>query len=121
VIALGNILIGIGTVLDMVLGLVLILVIARAILSWVNPDPYNPIVRFLMASTEPFLRPLRRYIPAFGGIDFTPIILLVLIYFLRLALAQTLIEYGQSMKHTGLLGSAPEIHFQHENEIQPTA
>ena len=95
-----NLLQGIGVVLDMVLGVMIFVLIARAVISWVNPDPYNPIVRFLTASTEPLLKPLRRFIPLIGGgIDITPIVLLVVFYFLKVFLVQTLLDYSVQMKH----------------------
>jgi YggT family protein len=60
-------------------------IIARAILSWVNADPYNPIVRFLVLSTEPVLRPFRRLVPPekLGGLDLSPLIVIVLLQFLK--------------------------------------
>ncbi len=98
-IILGNFLAGIALVLEMILSMVIFLVIARAILSWVSPDPYNPIVRFLTASTDPLLRPLRRYIPPLGGtLDLTPIILLMILYFLQTFLVQTLRDYAQVIR-----------------------
>jgi YggT family protein len=67
------------------------IVIIRALISWVNPDPYNPIVRFLVSITEPILRFIRRKIPAyFGGMDFSPVILLFVIYVLRVFLSRYL-------------------------------
>jgi YggT family protein len=78
-------------ILDMVIWAYMLIVIARAVLSWVNPDPYNPIVRFLYNATEPALYRLRRAIPAFGGgIDFTPMILILILYFLKAFLVPTL-------------------------------
>jgi YggT family protein len=60
------------------------IVIARAILSWVNPDPYNPIVRFIHNVTEPVLYRIRAKIPvSFGGIDFSPIIVILGVIFLQ--------------------------------------
>lgn len=98
-IILGNVLYGIATVLDMLLTMVVFLVIARAVISWVNPDPFNPVVRFLNSSTDPLLRPLRRVIPLIGGaIDITPIVLLLILYFLKAALVNTLIDYSQLLK-----------------------
>ena len=98
-----NVLAGIATVLDMLLGMVIFLVIARAIISWVNPDPYNPLVRFLNSSTEPMLKPFRRYIPLIGGtIDITPIVLLLTLYFLKAALVTTLLDYSFKMKRDAL-------------------
>jgi YggT family protein len=99
VIILGNFLIALGNLLSFVLGFLIFVVIGRAIISWVSPDPYNPIVRFLTLSTEPFLRPLRRVIPMVGsGIDLTPLVLLALVYFLQSFLAQTILDYGVRLK-----------------------
>ncbi len=78
-------------ILDVALYAYMLLIIARALLSWVNPDPYNPIVRFLYNVTEPALYRIRKLIPAYiGGIDFTPMILLLVIYFLKAFLVPTL-------------------------------
>jgi YggT family protein len=75
------------------------IIIARAVISWVNPDPYNPIVRFLYNATEPVLYRLRRSIPVHaGGIDFSPIIVLIIIYFLQLLLVQSLYDLARSIK-----------------------
>lgn len=58
------------------------IVVARAILSWVNPDPYNPIVRFLYNATEPVLQRLRQLLPLrVGGLDFTPMVLIFVLFF----------------------------------------
>jgi YggT family protein len=82
---LGNFLIAVATVIDYVLILFMFIVIARAVLSWVSPDPYNPIVRFIHNVTEPVLYQIRRRLPVmFGGIDFSPIIVLLVIIFLRI-------------------------------------
>jgi len=98
-IAIANILFGLGQVLDLLLTTFLILLFVRAIISWVNPDPYNPIVRFLIASTDPILRPIQKIIPPIGGgFDLSPLIALLIIYFLKAALAQTLIDYALQMK-----------------------
>ena len=65
------------------------ILIARALISWVNPDPYNPIVQFLRMVTDPVLRFLRRFIPPIGGaIDFTPVIVIFVIYFIIQLLSQ---------------------------------
>ncbi|MBI5017057.1 MAG: YggT family protein [Deltaproteobacteria bacterium] len=79
-----NFLMGVAQVLNVALSLCLWLVVARAILSWVNPDPYNPIVRFLRRSTDPVLSWIRRKIPVvYGGIDFSPLLVILVIYFLK--------------------------------------
>ena len=59
------------------------IIIARAIISWVSPDPYNPVVRFLYRATEPVLRPIRERMPLLGGLDLSPMVALLAIYFLR--------------------------------------
>jgi YggT family protein len=77
-----------GALVDVILMLLNILqwlIIIAALVSWVSPDPRNPIVRFLYASTEPILRPFRRILPPrrTGNIDFSPILVILLIFFLR--------------------------------------
>jgi len=94
-IALRHLLDAIATVLDLALNIYMWLIIARALLSWVNPDPYNPIVRFLYNVTEPVLRFLRRRVPVvFGGLDLSPLIVIAVIMFLRIFLVQTLRDYA---------------------------
>lgn len=90
---LSNFLVAIGKILDIGLSLYMWIIVARAVISWVNPDPFNPIVRFLNAVTEPVLYQVRRRIPLFfGGIDFTPILIILVIYFLKSFLVKSLIE-----------------------------
>jgi len=60
------------------------IIIARAIVSWVSPDPSNPIVRFLHRVTEPVLRPVRERLPTYQiGLDFSPMIVILVLYFLK--------------------------------------
>lgn len=74
----------VASVLGVVINIVIFLVIGRAIISWVNADPSNPIVRFLHDATEPVLRPIRRIVPPVGpGIDLSPIIVLLGMLFLQ--------------------------------------
>ena len=54
-------------------------VLIRVILSWLNPNPFNPIVRFIYVVTEPVLAPVRRVLPPIGGLDFSPIVVFVVI------------------------------------------
>ncbi len=71
-------------VVDLLLNVYIYLIIGRAIISWVNPDPYNPIVNFLYTATEPVMRIARKIIPPIGGtLDISPIIVLLLIYLLK--------------------------------------
>ena len=69
------------------------IIVIRAMISWVSPDPYNPIVRFLYRVTEPVLRPVRRILPIRGmGIDLSPLIVILIIYVLRIFLVKALIQ-----------------------------
>lgn len=88
-----NFLTAIAKVLDVVLSIFMWVVIARAILSWVSPDPYNPIVRFIHNITEPVLHQIRKRVPLnFGGIDFSPIIVLLAVIFLQQFVVQSLYD-----------------------------
>jgi YggT family protein len=90
---LSNFIIALARVLDIGLSLYMWIIIAQAVISWVNPDPYNPIVRFLHSVTEPVLYNIRRLIPVyFGGLDFSPIIAILVIIFLKTFLVQSLIQ-----------------------------
>jgi len=87
-----------GTVADYALLFFMWIVIARAILSWVSPDPYNPIVRFVHNVTEPVLYPIRRRLPlGFRGIDFSPVIVLLAIIFLRAFLVSSLMRMAANL------------------------
>ena len=97
-IVLSNFLIGVGMILNTVLNLYFWVVIASAVLTWVNPDPYNPIVRFLRGATEPVYYRIRRVLPLnFGGIDFTPLIVLLAIQFLQIFVVNTLYQIAGGM------------------------
>ncbi len=67
-------------------------IIIRALMTWLRPDPSNPVYRFLVEITEPVLAPLRRYIPPMGGLDFTPLIALVLLSLLERLLILVLVR-----------------------------
>ncbi|AFM23061.1 YggT family protein [Desulfomonile tiedjei] len=85
-------------VLDIVLEIYMYIVIVSALISWVNPDPYNPIVRFLYSVTEPVFSWVRRILPFPAmGIDFSPIIVLLVIFFLRQFLVRTLLQIAGSV------------------------
>jgi YggT family protein len=81
-------------VINIVLTMILWVVIAAALISWVSPDPRNPIVQFLYRVTEPILRPFRKILPPrrTGGIDFSPLLLILLIYFIKILLARLLLS-----------------------------
>ena len=91
----GDLLISIATIIDYLLGFYKWVVIIAALLSWVNPDPYNPIVRFLYSVTEPVFRPIRRLIGyRLGPIDISPIIVILAIIFIQSFLVRTIIKVG---------------------------
>src|SRR4030065_1190527 len=96
---LGNLLLSITQVLDIILNIYTWIIIIAALISWVNPDPYNPIVRFLYSVTEPVLRHVRRLFRlGFAGIDISPVIVIFIIYFIRRFLITSLIEMALKMK-----------------------
>ncbi len=87
----GNFLAALAEVIDIVLTLYMYVIIIRALISWVNPDPYNTIVQILYKMTEPVLAPLRRLVPPWKlGIDFSPLIAILIIIFLQRFLVATL-------------------------------
>lgn len=93
-----NLFVALATILHIVLNTYMWVLIIRALLSWVNPDPYNPIVRFLYSITDPVLYAVRRRLPAsFGGIDFSPMIVILVIVFLDNFLVRTLSEAAVRM------------------------
>ena len=95
-----NFLIAAAKILDIVLTILYWLILIRALISWVNPDPYNPIVQFLYKTTEPILYPIRRFLPL-GlrfGIDISPIIAFLAIMFLKSFLVRTLIDLALKLK-----------------------
>ena len=74
------------TAIGMILSFFTFAIFISIILSWVNPDPYNPIVMILHQLTEPLLGPARKLLPPMGGIDFSPMIVLVLLYGIKIFL-----------------------------------
>jgi YggT family protein len=96
--ALRNLIEALAYILNMALTIYMWVIIARAILSWVNPDPYNPIVRFLYNITEPVLWWVRRRVPLiFGGLDLSPLLILLAIVFLQRFLVSTLFDLAQRL------------------------
>ncbi len=86
----GNFLLAVSVVLNYGLTIYMWIIIINALLSWVNPDPYNPIVRFLYRASEPVLRPIRRTIGVGLGLDISPLIAILGIWFIKLFLVQSL-------------------------------
>ena len=95
---LGYFLMAVAKVIDIALLFFMWIVVARAVLSWVSPDPYNPIVRFIYTATEPVLYRIRSIIPiGFGGIDFSPIIVFLGIVFLRTFVVSSLFRLSSAL------------------------
>lgn len=94
---LGNFLKAAAVVIDYGLTIFMWVVIARAILSWVNPDPYNPIVRFIYNVTEPILYPIRSRIPFGAGIDISPIIVILGVIFLQHFVVDSLMRLSMTL------------------------
>jgi YggT family protein len=94
-----NLIDALATLLKIVLDIYFWIIIARAIVSWVNPDPYNPIVRFLYRVTEPVLRPIRNRLPTYSiGLDLSPLIVLLVIYFLEAFAVRSLRELALTLR-----------------------
>jgi len=85
-----NLLNALAIILSWALTIYMWIIIIRALISWVNPDPYNPIVQFLYNVTEPVLYPIRKRLPYMGGIDLSPLIVLLIIIFLQSFLVATI-------------------------------
>ena len=103
-ILLANILSGLGQALHVLIWYFIIVVTIRAVISWANPDPMNPMVRFLAASTDPVLLPMRRFIPNLGPVDITPLIFFAFLIFLDAALVGSLLEYSIALRREALGG-----------------
>lgn len=94
-----NFLNAIAYILEFSLNIYMYIIIARAILSWVNPDPYNPIVNFLYRATDPVLDRVRRMLPDMGGLDLSPMIVLLVIFFLQKFLVSSIFELVNRLKY----------------------
>ena len=97
---LGNILMGLGAALQWIFRLYTWILIARAVISWVNADPRNPIVQFLHSATDPLLRVVRRMLPSnlrYFPIDVAFLVLFAIALFCEFAIAQTVFDIGARM------------------------
>lgn len=94
-----NLITAIAEVISLILNFYMWVIIIRALISWVNPDPYNPIVQFLYKITEPVLQPIRRLIPVYNlGIDLSPLIVILVLIFLRSFLVASLYQLALRMQ-----------------------
>ncbi len=94
---MSNFLRALAGVVDIVLSIFYWLILIRALISWVNPDPYNTIVQFLYRATEPVLQPIRRLLPRMG-IDISPIIAFLAIIFLKGFIVATLLDLSYQLR-----------------------
>ncbi len=95
---LSNFLLAIARLLNFILSAYIWIVIGRAVISWVNADPYNPIVRFLVQATEPLLARIRRVLPVMGGLDLSPMVLILAVVFLQSFLVPTLQQLAMTLR-----------------------
>jgi len=97
---ISNFLVAVTHVLDVLMTILYWLILIRALISWVSPDPYNPIVQFLYKTTEPILYPIRKILPLSlrFGIDISPIIAFLAIMFLKSFLVNTLLDLAMRLK-----------------------
>lgn len=95
----GNFLDAVARVLDIALTAYYWIIIVRALVSWVNPDPRNPLVQFLQRATEPVLAPIRRWLPTWRwGIDFSPLVAILVVIFVQQFLVRSLGELAWRMR-----------------------
>ena len=94
----GNFIKAIADLLNFVLSAYIWIIIARAVISWVNADPYNPVVRFLHQVTDPLLGRIRRFVPVMGGFDLSPMVLILGVIFLQSFLVPTLRQIAAGLQ-----------------------
>ncbi len=80
---LTKVIMALAKTVDMALRIYIWVIIIGAIISWVNPSPYHPVVQTINRLTEPVLRPIRRVIPPIGGLDFSPVVAIFIVYLLQ--------------------------------------
>ena len=95
---IGNFLISFAHLVEALITILYWLILVRAVISWVNPDPFNPIVQFLYRVTDPILAPIRKFLPSLGPIDISPVVAFFILYFLKLFLVSTLVDLGMKLK-----------------------
>ncbi|RPI03211.1 MAG: YggT family protein [Calditrichaeota bacterium] len=84
----------ISNLLHILLTLYVYMIIARAVISWLNPDPTHPAVRFLHRITEPLLAPVRKLLPPIVGLDLSPVLIIMAIYLIDRILVSTLRSFA---------------------------
>lgn len=87
-----NFILALAHLLDSLISIYILILIVRAIMSWFNPNSYHPVVQFLYRITEPVLSFVRRYLPVMGGFDLSPLVVILVLYFLQNFLVKSLFE-----------------------------
>ncbi|MDP8292596.1 MAG: YggT family protein [Candidatus Orphnella occulta] len=96
---IGNLLLSIARLLDIIITLLYWIIIIRSLISWVNPDPFNPIVQFLQRTTDPILAPIRRVFKMqFWAVDISPIIAVLCLLFIQSFLVRTLTDFALKLR-----------------------
>jgi YggT family protein len=95
---LSNLILAVARLAELVLWVYFWMLLARVVLSWVSPDPSNPLVRFLYRATEPVLRPVRERLPITMGLDLSPMVVMLAIYFLQTFLVSSLRDLAFSLR-----------------------
>ena len=95
----GDFIVAVAVVIDKLLSAYMLVVIVRALLSWVRPDPYNPVVRFINGLVDPVAYRISRVIPTrIGMVDISPIILIALIWFAQSFLVRVIMDVGARLR-----------------------
>ncbi len=87
-----------ATLIDYILTIYVWIIIIRALITWVSPDPGNPVVQMLYRITDPVINPVRRRMPEFGGMDFSPLIVILAIFFLQNFVIRSLFDLARMMR-----------------------
>ncbi len=96
---LGNFLVALGKTLGIGIKIYMFLVILSAVSTWFTVDPFHPIIRFLRGTTEPVFSRIRRFLPPIGFVDISPLLVILILYFLLQFLPPTLIKAGGSLQN----------------------
>ena len=91
---LGNFLIAIGRVLHIVIYFFYFVIIIAAVLSWLRPNPYHPVINIIYRLSDIIVNPIRRFVPPLGFVDISPFITLLILYFIDLFIVRSIIQLG---------------------------
>ena len=94
---ISNFLVSLANIIDLILTMFYWFILIRALISWVSPDPFNPVVQFLYRTTDPILNPIRRLMPEMA-IDISPIIAFLGIMFIKSFLVATLFDLSSRLR-----------------------